>query len=226
MPSRFYCVQSRAARAGWVDLPSLASVHEHEAIQSSQAFSEQNGVLTRVIRKPHGWSPPPQPAPVSEVVVPISPFEASRQLRQAGLVCNLSMVSSIDRFGVHILGGTHTIIERDITLFQDAFTILQERQDGPFEVNFAGSAERTPREVQVATLSFAVDVVLEEYTPQRPPWVDGVELQAANTPSLTDDQVRRREEKKRRRAEAEYNRRPTSWDQLDSPEFGVNPKGD
>jgi hypothetical protein len=72
----------------------------------------------------------------------------------------------------------------------------------------------------------AVGTVLEEYANRRPPWVDGVELQAANTPSLTDAQLRRRDEKLRRRAEAEYNRRPTFWDQLDSPEFGVNPKGD
>ena len=60
--ARFYCPQWCHAMQGWIDLPSLASTKEREAINASEEFAERNKVQCRVIRKPHGWQPPPIPA--------------------------------------------------------------------------------------------------------------------------------------------------------------------
>lgn len=54
---RFYCVQWCHRTKGWLDLPSLASKKESEANDSSEEFAKAHGVVTRVIRKPHGWEP-------------------------------------------------------------------------------------------------------------------------------------------------------------------------
>ncbi len=57
--SRYYCPQFSDKRAGWTDLPSLASKKEKEAIRNMEDFQNQRNELLamRVIRKPHGWSP-------------------------------------------------------------------------------------------------------------------------------------------------------------------------
>jgi hypothetical protein len=62
MPARYYCVQWCHSRRGWLDLPSLASTKEKEAVDASEQFAHEHHVVTRTIRKPHGWTPPPQPA--------------------------------------------------------------------------------------------------------------------------------------------------------------------
>lgn len=54
---RWYCVQWSHAKKGWLDLPSLASKKEKEANDAAKVFAEENSVVTRVIRKPHGWKP-------------------------------------------------------------------------------------------------------------------------------------------------------------------------
>lgn len=56
---RFYCPQWCHNTKGWIDLPSLASKKEKEAIDAAEEFAvnEHPGVRTRVIRKPHNWNP-------------------------------------------------------------------------------------------------------------------------------------------------------------------------
>jgi len=58
VPRRWYCVQVAHSVHGWIDLPSLASTRKLEAVTLAGTFSEGQGVVTRVIRKPHGWEPP------------------------------------------------------------------------------------------------------------------------------------------------------------------------
>lgn len=58
MAARWYCVQWSHPQRGWLDLPSLASKKEKEANASALNFAEEHpGVVTRTIRKPHGWEP-------------------------------------------------------------------------------------------------------------------------------------------------------------------------
>jgi hypothetical protein len=58
MAARWYCVQWSHPARGWVDLPSLASKKEKEANDAALVFAEEHpGVVTRTIRKPHGWEP-------------------------------------------------------------------------------------------------------------------------------------------------------------------------
>lgn len=58
MAARFYCPQSCDGRAGWIDLPSLASKQKKEADGAAKEFAETHKRVIRVIRKPHGWIPP------------------------------------------------------------------------------------------------------------------------------------------------------------------------
>ena len=60
---RFYAVQWCHPRKGWLDLPSLASTKEKEAIDNMASFQEQRAerLAMRVIRKPHGWEPTQAP---------------------------------------------------------------------------------------------------------------------------------------------------------------------
>lgn len=57
MASRWYCVQWSHPKRSWIDLPSLASKKLKEADDAAISFAEQNKVVTRVLRKPHGWEP-------------------------------------------------------------------------------------------------------------------------------------------------------------------------
>lgn len=58
MAKRYHCPQWAHRRAGWVDLPSLASFSEKPANDAAEIFAKSHpGVQTRVIRKPHGWKP-------------------------------------------------------------------------------------------------------------------------------------------------------------------------
>jgi hypothetical protein len=57
MAKRYYCPQFSDFAKGWVDLPSLASLKEKEAVDAAESFAFQNQRITRVIRKPHGWTP-------------------------------------------------------------------------------------------------------------------------------------------------------------------------
>ncbi len=56
MAARWYCVQA-AHYQGWIDLVSLASLKLKEASDWAKEFAESKQVITRVIRKPHGWEP-------------------------------------------------------------------------------------------------------------------------------------------------------------------------
>lgn len=44
-----------------MDLPSLASLREKEAVDAAEQFAQEHHVATRTLRKPHGWTPPPTP---------------------------------------------------------------------------------------------------------------------------------------------------------------------
>lgn len=57
MAKRFYCPQFHDSVKGYVDLPTLASTKEKEANTAAKTFTEENGRITRIIRKPHGWEP-------------------------------------------------------------------------------------------------------------------------------------------------------------------------
>ena len=58
MSKRFYCVQFSHPKQGWIDLPSLASIKENQAINNMNDFSQEHPrTPLRVIRKPHGWIP-------------------------------------------------------------------------------------------------------------------------------------------------------------------------
>ena len=55
---RYHCPQWCHRQQGWIDLESIASVKEKEAIDAAESFSNEHpGVRTRVIRKPKGWIP-------------------------------------------------------------------------------------------------------------------------------------------------------------------------
>lgn len=58
MAARYYCPQSWDRRRGWIDHAGYVSHHESYAIRKSIEVAEHYRVLTRVIRKPHGWTPP------------------------------------------------------------------------------------------------------------------------------------------------------------------------
>jgi hypothetical protein len=62
--SRYYCPQWCHDKKGWIDIDSLASKKEKEANDAAKEFAEIHKVVTRTIRKPHGWNP-------SNVYVPI-----------------------------------------------------------------------------------------------------------------------------------------------------------
>lgn len=61
--ARYYIVQAHHSVRGWVDLPSLASLHKAEADRHAVGFSERRKVITRVVRKAHGWVPPEEALP-------------------------------------------------------------------------------------------------------------------------------------------------------------------
>ena len=54
---RYYCVQVSHPRRGWVDHPSFASTRKSEADDDAENFTRLHHIVTRVIRKPHGWTP-------------------------------------------------------------------------------------------------------------------------------------------------------------------------
>lgn len=58
---RWYCPQAAHHMWGWIDLPSLASTRKREADTQARQFAIGQGMVTRVIRKPHGWEPPASP---------------------------------------------------------------------------------------------------------------------------------------------------------------------
>jgi hypothetical protein len=60
MAARYYSVQWCHSKRGWLDLASLASLKKKEAEDASEEFALRWKVATRVIRKPHGWTPPRQ----------------------------------------------------------------------------------------------------------------------------------------------------------------------
>lgn len=55
--ARYYCPQASHPTAGWVDLPTLASLQQKEADTAAKTYAETYYKATRVIRKPHGWTP-------------------------------------------------------------------------------------------------------------------------------------------------------------------------
>lgn len=55
---RYYIVQWCHNKQGWIDLLSLASKTEKAANDDAEAFAARHHVVTRVIRKPKGWTPP------------------------------------------------------------------------------------------------------------------------------------------------------------------------
>lgn len=55
---RYYIVQWCHNKKGWIDLLSLASKTEKAAIDDAEEFASRHHVVTRVIRKPKGWTPP------------------------------------------------------------------------------------------------------------------------------------------------------------------------
>jgi hypothetical protein len=57
MAHRLYTVQGSYPRTGWVDL-EFWSTKEKPCIDRAEEFTTNTGVVTRVIRKPHGWVPP------------------------------------------------------------------------------------------------------------------------------------------------------------------------
>ncbi len=67
MASRYYCVQYACNQKNWVDLPHLASLKQAEAIDRGVSFSERYSRITRVIRKPHGWTPSDASALISSL---------------------------------------------------------------------------------------------------------------------------------------------------------------
>jgi len=57
MSKRYYVVQWCHDRKGWMDLP----LHGHKRVElerEARAFTEEHRAVTRVIRKPKGWTPP------------------------------------------------------------------------------------------------------------------------------------------------------------------------
>ncbi len=59
MSKRYYCPQFADSKRGWVDLPSLASTKEKEALDNMENFAKDQNIhcVMRVIRKTHGWEP-------------------------------------------------------------------------------------------------------------------------------------------------------------------------
>ena len=55
---RYYVVQYSHRARGWTDLPSLASLKQLDARRSAETFASEHHVVTRVLRKPKGWTPP------------------------------------------------------------------------------------------------------------------------------------------------------------------------
>jgi len=62
---RFYVVQYSHRARGWTDLPSLASLRQLDVRRSAETFASEHHVVTRVIRKPKGWTPPSPEADAS-----------------------------------------------------------------------------------------------------------------------------------------------------------------
>lgn len=60
---------------GWVDLPSLASASKKEADVGAREFAKRFQVVTRTIRKPHGWEPI-ESQPESQPLAPASVQQA------------------------------------------------------------------------------------------------------------------------------------------------------
>jgi hypothetical protein len=64
---RFYMVQYNHWQRNWTNLPSLASQMRLRAERDAKSFAEQHTVLTRVIRMPKGWVPPPPSEPIPQL---------------------------------------------------------------------------------------------------------------------------------------------------------------
>jgi hypothetical protein len=58
MAKRYFIVQWCHERRGWLDLP-LCGHKRVELEREAREFTEEHRVVTRVIRKPKGWVPPP-----------------------------------------------------------------------------------------------------------------------------------------------------------------------
>ena len=58
MAARYYIVQWCDKKEGWVDLIPLASKGKKQCEDDSEIFAKKNLCVTRVVRKPQGWTPP------------------------------------------------------------------------------------------------------------------------------------------------------------------------
>lgn len=54
---RFYVIQGCHPTAGWIDL-KVASKKEKPCVDRSETYTKETGQVSRVVRKPKGWSPP------------------------------------------------------------------------------------------------------------------------------------------------------------------------